>query len=329
MTGISTTGIPHLGNYLGAIKPAVAHSHNKSNESFYFLADYHALVKCRDPQLLEQSVCEVAATWLAFGLDTNHAIFYRQSDIPEITELSWILSCFTAKGLMNRAHAYKASVDANINEQEDADRAITMGLYSYPVLMSADILMFNASRVPVGADQVQHIEMTRDIAQRFNHQYGEHFVLPEAELSTTNKVLSGLDGRKMSKSYDNTIALFCSSAQLRKLIMKIKTDSSAPEEPKSTEDCALFELYSAFATPDQTQCMMSQYRAGISWGAVKEDLFVLLDGILSEPRAHYEALMRKPNHIEQVLTKGAVRAREYSSELLARVRQSVGIRPIA
>jgi tryptophanyl-tRNA synthetase len=208
LTGITTTGTPHLGNYVGAIRPAIAASERADVQSFYFLADFHALIKCHDPVLVHQSTREIAATWLALGLDTDNAIFYRQSDVPEIPELCWMLTCMAAKGLMNRAHAYKASVDANVAAGDDADFGITMGLYSYPILMAADILMFNANKVPVGKDQIQHIEMARDIAARFNHHYGEHFVLPEALVDDDVAVLQGLDGRKMSKSYGNTIPLF-------------------------------------------------------------------------------------------------------------------------
>jgi len=228
LTGITTTGTPHLGNYVGAIKPAIEASRTGQSESFYFLADYHALVKCDDPERVRRSTLEIAATWLALGLDTERALFYRQSDIPEIPELTWLLSCVTAKGLMNRAHAYKAAVDANLATAEDDDHGVSMGLFCYPVLMAADILMFNAQRVPVGKDQIQHLEMARDIAMRFNHRYGELFVLPEAVVSEHVATLPGTDGRKMSKSYDNTIPLWLAPKALRKAVMKIKTNSQEP-----------------------------------------------------------------------------------------------------
>ncbi len=216
LTGITTTGTPHLGNYVGAIRPAIAASQRAEVQSFYFLADFHALIKCHDPVLVHQSTREIAATWLALGLDTNNAIFYRQSDVPEIPELCWMLTCMAAKGLMNRAHAYKGAMDINKEAGEDPDFGITMGLYSYPILMAADILMFNAQKVPVGKDQIQHVEMARDIAARFNHHYGEHFVLPEAQVDDSVALLQGLDGRKMSKSYNNTIPLFLPEKQLKK-----------------------------------------------------------------------------------------------------------------
>jgi tryptophanyl-tRNA synthetase len=329
LTGITTTGSPHLGNYLGAIKPAVMYSQDKTVDSFYFLADYHALVKCRDPEVLEGSVREIAATWLACGLDTDHAIFYRQSDVPEILELSWILASLTAKGLMNRAHAYKALTDKNAEEGEDPDHAISMGLFSYPLLMAADILMFNATKVPVGADQLQHIEMTRDIAQRFNHHYGKYFSLPEAEISKDRQTLTGLDGRKMSKSYGNTVPLFCDRDSLRKLIMRMKTDSLPPEAPKQTEGCTLFEMYSAFAGPKQKMAMIKRYQEGVGWGEVKEALFVLLDELLSPLRVRYEEIASDSVYLAQVLATGAQRAREHSSALLEKVRDAVGIRALA
>ena len=216
LTGITTSGTPHLGNYVGAIRPAIEASQSGEFESFFFLADYHALIKAQDPDLVHRSTLEIAAAWLALGLDTDNVTFYRQSDIPEIPELTWLLTCMTAKGMMNRAHAYKASVQANIEAGEDEDMAITMGLFSYPILMAADILMFNAHHIPVGRDQIQHVEMARDIAQRFNHHYGEHFVLPAAQVDDDVAILQGLDGRKMSKSYGNTIPLFLGEKQLKK-----------------------------------------------------------------------------------------------------------------
>ena len=314
---------------MGAIMPAVAYSQDKAVDSFYFLADYHALVKCRDAEVLELSVREITATWLACGLHTEHAIFYRQSDVPEILELSWILASVTAKGLMNRAHAYKSAMDKNIDEGEDADYAVSMGLFSYPLLMAADILMFNANKVPVGADQVQHIEMTRDIAQRFNHHYGEHFVLPQAEIADTKQTLSGLDGRKMSKSYNNTIPLFCSKDALRKLIMRIKTDSLPPDAPKKTEGCVLFELYGAFAGTEQRATMEKRYKEGVGWGEVKEMLFSLLDHILAPQRARYEELIKDTDYLGKVLAEGAQRARIHSCALLKNVRQAIGIKALA
>lgn len=328
LTGITTTGTPHLGNYVGAIRPAIAASGDPNSRAYYFLADYHALIKSQDPARVAQSTVEVAAAWLALGLDTERAIFYRQSDIPEITELTWLLTCVTAKGLMNRAHAYKAAVQANEEASEDPDFGVTMGLFSYPILMAADILMFNAHKVPVGRDQIQHIEMARDIAQRFNHLYGEHFAIPEAVVDDNVAVLQGLDGRKMSKSYDNVIPLFVPEKQLRKHIMKIKTNSLEPGVPKETKGCTLFQIYSAFATGDEVAEMAKRYAEGIAWGEMKQQLFEYLNAHLKEPRERYEALMSNRGEIEAALQRGGERARDYSRPFLQRLRAAVGIRPI-
>ncbi len=325
LTGITTTGTPHLGNYVGAIRPSVALSRDQSLDAYFFLADYHALIKCQDPEQVRQSSKEIAATWLALGLDTGKALFYRQSDIPEIPELTWILSCSTAKGLMNRAHAYKAAVQANEAAGEDADFGVTMGLFSYPVLMAADILMFNASRIPVGRDQIQHVEMARDIAQRFNHNFAEIFTLPEAVVEDDVAVLRGLDGRKMSKSYNNTIALFQSEKQLRKSINRIKTNLLEPGEPKDPDDSAVFQIWAAFASEDETTRMRKAFGEGIAWGEAKKQLFELVNAELAAAREEYARLMNDPGHIEDVLQQGAHRAREHSSELLAKVRSAVGI----
>ena len=326
LTGIATTGTPHLGNYVGAMRPAIEASGKDDALSFYFLADYHSLVKSHDADRLRQSSLEVAATWLAFGLDTEKSIFYRQSQIPEILELNWILTCFTAKGLMNRAHAYKAAVSENVeNKTKDPDKAISMGLFCYPVLMAADILMFKANKVPVGKDQVQHLEMARDIANRFNHYYGEHFVAPEAVVDDNTAVLSGLDGRKMSKSYNNTIPLFVPEKKLRKLIMKIKTNSLPPEAPKETQGCTLFEIYQAFATPAEVANMRQRYAAGIAWGEMKQTLFEYLNAHLEKPRERYKELMSAPAYIEQVLDEGAEKARAYSVPFLKQIRKAIGI----
>lgn len=325
LTGITTTGTPHLGNYVGAIRPAIESSREENKTSYYFLADYHAIIKCQEPERIKRSALEVAATWIAMGLDTNRSIFYRQTDIPEIPELTWILTCVTAKGLMNRAHAYKASVADNEAENNDPDKDITMGLFCYPILMAADILMFNAKKVPVGKDQIQHIEMTRDIAGRFNHIYGEHFVLPEAAVDENTAVLSGLDGRKMSKSYNNTIPLFEPDKKLRKLIMKITTNSLAPEEPKDPKTCTLFAIYKAFATTDEVKAMEKRYQNGIAWGAMKQELFEYLNEILREPRDTYNRLIESPGDLDAVLKQGAQKAREYAVPFLEKVRKAVGI----
>ncbi len=328
LTGITTTGTPHLGNYVGAIKPCIDASHDKDVKSYYFLADYHALVKNRDPERMRQSTLEIAATWLALGLDTQRAAFYRQSDIPEILELTWILTCSTAKGLMNRAHAYKAAVQENVDAGEDPDFAITMGLFSYPVLMAADILMFNSTHVPVGKDQVQHLEMARDIAQRFNHHYGEHFALPEAVVEEHVAVLPGTDGRKMSKSYNNAIPLWLPEKQLRKAIMKIVTNSLEPGEPKNPDDSALYAIYAAFASREQREAMRQAYRDGIAWGAAKQETFELINNELVQGRERYEALMAEPARIEQTLAEGAVKARDWATPFLARIRKAIGIRKL-
>jgi tryptophanyl-tRNA synthetase len=328
LTGITTTGTPHLGNYVGAIRPAIAASERADVQSFYFLADFHALIKCHDPVLVHQSTREIAATWLALGLDTDNAIFYRQSDVPEIPELCWMLTCMAAKGLMNRAHAYKASVDANVAAGDDADFGITMGLYSYPILMAADILMFNANKVPVGKDQIQHIEMARDIAARFNHHYGEHFVLPEALVDDNVAVLQGLDGRKMSKSYGNTIPLFLPEKQLKKSINKIVTNLLEPGQPKDADTSTVFQIWQAFATPQQTADMRQAFADGIAWGEAKKQLFELINNQVGEAREKYEALLANPAHIEEVLQVGAEKARAHSKPLLEKVRAAVGIKRI-
>ncbi len=323
LTGITTTGTPHLGNYVGAIRPAIASSNEKEHDSFLFLADYHALIKSKDPEALRRSCLEIAATWIASGLDIDKTYFYRQSDIPEILELNWILSNFTAKGLMNRAHAYKAAVDDN--EKADPDKGITMGLFSYPVLMAADILMFKATHVPVGQDQVQHIEMTRDIAQRFNHHHGEIFVIPEGVIDKESAVLPGLDGRKMSKSYGNIIPLFCDSKTLRKHVMKIKTNSLEPGEPKSSEDCLLFDIYKSFASDSQISSMQKDLEDGISWGDAKNQLYELLDEQLSSYRLRYDELMNDPSYLDKVLRDGAERAREVAHTNLNEIKSVIGL----
>jgi tryptophanyl-tRNA synthetase len=329
LTGITTTGTPHIGNYLGAIKPAIEASENPAFNSYFFLADFHALIKCHDPERVARSTREIAATWLALGLDTDKATFYRQTDIPEITELTWILTCHTSKGLMNRAHAYKAAVDANRDAgREDLDDGVTMGLFSYPILMAADILMFNADLIPVGKDQVQHIEMARDIAGRFNHVYEPLFTLPQAQVDEETQLIPGLDGRKMSKSYDNTIPLFCSSDELRSLINKIKTDLREPGEPKDPDSSTLFQLYSYFATKSEQEAMRRQYENGIAWGDAKRELFEFLDAKLSEPRQRYNELLNDMGHVEQVLHKGAEKARAYATPFLEKIRIAAGIRPL-
>ncbi len=335
LTGITTSGTPHLGNYVGAIRPALAASRTPGVESFYFLADYHALIKVQDPARVQRSTLEIAATWLACGLDPAQVWFYRQSDLPETTELTWLLTCVAGKGILNRAHAYKAAVDRNRADGQDDDAAITAGLFMYPVLMAADILLFNAHKVPVGRDQIQHIEMARDFGQRFNHLYGEpagqvYFTLPEAVIEEQVATLPGLDGRKMSKSYDNTIPLFAPREQLRKLIAGIVTDSKAPGEAKDADSSNVFQLYQAFASAEDTAAMREAFADGIAWGEAKSRLFERIDGELAPLRDRYETLIAKPDLIEQQLRDGAHRLRaQYATPLLARLREAVGLRDLS
>jgi tryptophanyl-tRNA synthetase len=329
LTGITTTGTPHLGNYVGAIRPAIQASQQVNNLSFYFLADFHSLIKSQEPEKIHQSSMEIAATWLALGLDVANAVFYRQSDIPEIPELCWFLNCMAAKGLMNRAHAYKAAVQANHENNEDPDFGITMGLYSYPVLMAADILLFNANKVPVGKDQIQHVEMARDIAARFNHHFGADFMLPEAVVENNVAVLQGLDGRKMSKSYNNTIPLFLPEKQLKKQINKIKTNVLEPGDPKDPDTSTVFQIWQAFATEEQSADMRQAFTEGIAWGEAKKRLFELVNGEISEARERYYRLLEKPDYIEDILQQGAKKARAYSQPLLDNLRRAVGIRPFS
>ncbi|CAN5334325.1 tryptophan--tRNA ligase [soil metagenome] len=326
LTGITTSGTPHLGNYAGAIRPAIAASHRGDIDSFYFLADYHALVKVQDPARVQRSTLEIAATWLAAGLDPNTVWFYRQSDIPEIPELTWLLTCVAGKGLLNRAHAYKAAVDRNTADGLDPDAGINAGLFMYPVLMAADILLFKANKVPVGRDQVQHLEMARDFALRFNHIYGQHFVLPEVVIDEAVATLPGLDGRKMSKSYDNTIPLFAPPKQLRALIQSIVTDSRAPGEPKQVEGSALFQLYQAFADPEQTEAMRQAFADGIAWGEAKAALYGLIDSQVAPMREKYEALLAQPIELEAVLREGANKASKLARPFIAELREAVGLR---
>ena len=329
LTGITTSGTPHLGNYVGAVRPTVRASRLPNTQNFYFLADYHALIKTGgDPARVQRSTLEIAATWLACGLDPEKVTFYRQSDIPEIPELTWLLTCVTGKGLLNRAHAYKASVDKNTASGEDPDAGVSAGLFMYPVLMAADILMFNAHQVPVGRDQIQHIEMARDIASSFNHLYGEHFTLPEAVIEEHVATLPGLDGRKMSKSYDNTIPLFAPREQLKKLIMGILTDSRAPGEPKDTEGSALFQLYQAFASAEETTALAGAFAEGIAWGEAKQVLFERLDREIAPMREVYNELVQDPARIEKTLKEGAEKARTMATPFTSRLRHAVGLRSL-
>ncbi len=331
LTGITTSGTPHLGNYVGAVRPAIAASRAAEVESFYFLADLHSLVKVQDAARVQRSTLEIAATWLAAGLDPDKVWFYRQSDIPEISELNWFLTCVAGKGVLNRAHAYKASVDRNRADGEDDDAGITAGLFMYPVLMSADILLFNAHQVPVGRDQVQHIEMARDFGQRFNHLFGkDYFTLPEAVIEDKVSTLPGLDGRKMSKSYDNTIPLFAPRQDMRKLIASIVTDSRAPGEAKQAEGSHVFQLYQAFASIEETTAMRQAFADGIGWGDAKQKLFERVDAEVAPMRERYESLMARPAEVEAMLRDGARRLRaQHASPFLAELRHAVGLRDLS
>lgn len=328
LTGITTTGAPHLGNYVSVLKPAIRSSRFDKMDEFYFLADYHALVKCRNPYMVHRSTQEIAAAWIALGLDTEKVIFYRQSDIAEISQLCWLLTCITSKGAMNRSHAYKSSVDNALRKNSsDFDHGTNMGLFNYPILMAADILIFNAHQVLVGKDQIQHIEMCRDIAIRFNHVYESLFNIPKAMIiEGSHKMLPGLDGRKMSKSYGNIIPLFSSTDNLYRLISEINTNNLKPGEPKETNNCVLFELYSAFADFSQVTYMRKQYMDGVSWNNVKFELFELLDSYFSSARNQFNALMKSPEVIEKKLQQGAIRAREHSEPFMKKLLSSVGIK---
>ncbi|MFB6349252.1 tryptophan--tRNA ligase [Moraxella sp. ZJ142] len=341
LTGITTTGIPHLGNYVGSIRPAIASANaafaQGDGDAFFFLADYHGIIKCFDPSEIHRSTHAIAATWIACGLDPEKVTFYRQSDIPEIPELAWILNCSCAKGLMNRAHAYKAAVDQNLAKADtDPDYGISMGLFGYPVLMAADILMFNATHVPVGKDQIQHIEMARDIAGTFNFKYKEIFKEPNAVVDENTPLLTGLDGRKMSKSYGNTIPLFGDGnpqidpeKALRKAIMQIVTNSQLPEEPKNPDDCTIFEIYRAFATTDEIEALAAHYRRGIGWGEAKEILFEKINSEIAPYRQRYLELMKNPKELEEILQMGAAKARRTAQKQLDKTRRAIGIKPLA
>ncbi|MEL3954222.1 tryptophan--tRNA ligase [Stenotrophomonas bentonitica] len=331
LTGITPSGTPHLGNYVGAIRPAITASQASEIESFFFLADLHSLIKAQEPERTQRSTLEIAASWLACGLDPDKVWFYRQSDIPETTELMWFLTVIASKGILNRAHAYKAAVDKNREEQLDDDAGVSAGLFMYPVLMAADILIFKANRVPVGRDQIQHIEMARDFAQRFNHVYGqEFFPLPEVVIDEQVATLAGLDGRKMSKSYHNTIPLFAPRAELKKLVFSILTDSRAPGEPKSTEGSALFQMYQAFATPEQTAAFAQAFAEGISWGDAKQQLFERIDSEITPLRERYDALMAEPEKIEALLRRRGQQLREqFAVPLLKELRHAVGLRDLS
>jgi len=328
LTGITTTGTPHLGNYIGAIKPAITMSQANSNQCYLFLADLHALIKARDAKKIHQSTLEIAATWLACGLNANRVIFYRQSDVVEITQLTWVLNCVAAKGLLNRAHAYKDAVEMNKQQAQDTDSGVTMGLFSYPVLMAADILLFAANRVPVGQDQIQHLEITRDIALRFNHHYGEILTIPEFVVDKHTPLIKGIDGRKMSKSYNNIIPLFATEKQLLKSIKKIVTNSQLPGEPKSLIDNNLYNLYQCFATKEQTKQYADDLQRGLGWGDAKIALFELINDQIAVYREKYQYYTQNPKIVETILLDGAQKARQQAQPLMQRVLKAVGIQAL-
>jgi len=325
LTGIKPTGTPHLGNYLGMIAPAL--SLVEQYQPIYFIADYHALTTLHDRELLKDYTLEIAATWLALGLNPEDVIFYRQSDIPEIFELTWILSCFTAKGLLNRAHAYKSVTDTNAELGRSLDDGVNGGLYSYPVLMASDILLFDTDVVPVGYDQIQHVEIARDIAVAFNATYGDILKVPEALVKESVSVIPGLDGRKMSKSYKNTIQLFAEPKQLRKQVMRIVTDSKRPEDPKNPEKCNVFAIYKHFARPADVEAMREQYLAGgVAYGDIKQELYELLNEQLTQARERYKALIAEPDRVEEILSDGARKARTIAHGKLNQIRSVLGVK---
>ncbi|MDR0538891.1 MAG: tryptophan--tRNA ligase [Spirochaetaceae bacterium] len=325
LTGIKPTGMLHIGNYFGAIKPALELA--ALYDARYFIADYHALNQVKDAAELRNAIRHIAAGWLASGLDPQKVIFYRQSLVPETFELSTMLMAFTSKGLMNRAHAYKAAVSANTARGEDADAGINMGLFTYPVLMAADILLFDADFVPVGRDQTQHVEMARDIAETLNHNYHETLLVPpQAFVQENAAIVPGIDGRKMSKSYGNVIPLFSTEKELRKLIMRIVTNSQGVDEPKDPDSSQIFLIYRYFAAPDEVKTFEGRYRAGgMGWGDAKEELFRVVNRELSPIRARYEALMAEPAQIDRILAEGSEKARFIAARTIRRLRKAAGM----
>lgn len=324
LTGIKPTGRPHIGNYLGMYRPAL--DLMKNYLGMYFVADYHALTSLHDPATLRDLVYEVAASWLALGLDPEEAIFFRQSDIPEIPEFTWILSCFTSKGLLNRAHAYKDAVDENLTLNRDPDEGINAGLFYYPVLMAADILLYGSDVVPVGLDQKQHIEITRDIAEAFNRTYGNVLKVPEGLIQEEVMKVPGIDGRKMSKSYDNTIPIFAPEKELRKRVMRIVTDSKAPEDPKDPEEDNLFNLLRFFASPGRLEEIRNLYLfGGAAYGTLKKELAELILNHFSQPRKRFDELINDKAYLDQVLLEGAAKARAMGQPYLAAARKATGI----
>ncbi|MDR1618679.1 MAG: tryptophan--tRNA ligase [Treponema sp.] len=325
LTGIKPTGILHIGNYFGAIKPALELA--KTYDARYFIADYHALNTVKTGAELSANIREVAAGWLASGLDPERVIFYRQSSIPETFELTTMLMAFTAKGLMNRAHAYKAAVQENTEKQRDPDGGINMGLFTYPVLMAADIILFDSDVVPVGKDQVQHVEMAQDIAQAVNANYGQEVLkVPQAVVQDTVAVVPGLDGRKMSKSYGNAIPLFAPEKELRRLVMRIVTNSQGVEEPKDPETSQIFLLYKLFASPEEQAALARRYReGGMGWGEAKEELFRTANRELGPLRERFQTIMADPAGLDAILAGGAEKARPIAAATVKRFRKAAGI----
>ena len=329
LTGVKPTGAPHLGNYVGAIRPAIKLV-DGAEKSFLFIADYHALNAVRDPEALRQDGYQVAATWLALGVDPATTVFYRQSDIPEIFELTTALMAVTPKGLMDRSHAYKASVDKNRADNRDDDADVNMGLYTYPILMAADILCMRAHLVPVGKDQVQHIEFARDIAGYFNNAYQDELVLPEYQIEKAGAAIPGLDGRKMSKSYGNHIPVFMDNKKRQKLIMKIVTDSKLPEEPKDPDENTIFQLYTHFASDADVAAMRDAFvKGGMGYGDAKKLLASAVEEALAEPSRLYEEYMADLPKLDKILDEGAARARAVARKTVSDVRVAVGLKPLA
>lgn len=330
LTGINTTGTLHLGNYCGAIRPCIRASKREDVESFFFMADLHALIKCQDPSRIELSRMQIAAAWLAAGLDPESVTFYRQSDIIEIPLLNWMFNCVCPKGLMNRAHAYKAMLEANAAQSEDPDNGVSMGLFCYPILMAADILMFNANLVPVGRDQTQHLEMARDIATRFNNLYGvqkDFFVMPYEQIDDDVEILPGLDGRKMSKSYNNVIPLFeGGSKALEQAIGRVVTDSKLPGEPKDPDSTSLTKIFDAFATPEEREAFRAELRGGLGWGEAKKRLVNQIEAEIGPMREKYAYYTSHTDELEDILLAGAEKARKLSAPFMERLREAVGLR---
>ena len=325
LSGIKPTGALHIGNYLGMIKPALDLADNY--KALYFIADYHALTTVRDHKALNQQVYGVAASLLALGLDTEKIIFFRQADIPEIFELTWILSCSTAKGLLNRAHAYKAAVDDNIEAGKQSDADVNAGLYNYPVLMAADILLYGSHVVPVGQDQRQHVEIARDIAVTINNTYGKVLTLPEPLIQETVMTIPGIDGRKMSKNYNNTLPLFATPKALRKQVMRIVTDSKRPEDPKDPEQCNVFTIYRYFASAEAIESTREKYLSGgLAYSDIKQELYELIEEKFGKMRSTYEGLLNDPDHLDAVLIQGAQKARAMARPIMDKLRRKIGMR---